>query len=156
MTARFELCVNGESHAVEALADTPLLFVLRNQLGLMSPKPGCGLGQCGACAVLVDGKVEMSCITALESVCDSEVATLESFADATSLGPIQQAFLEENAAQCGFCLSGILIRSKALLDANVAYTDVELKALLSPHLCRCGAHPRMLRAVRKLLDGKLS
>ena len=151
MKTSIDIRVNSVVHAVSARPDTPLLFVLRNQLGLMSPKLGCGLGQCGACAVLVDDAVEMSCTLSIGEVNDRAVTTVESFAEGSALHPIQQAFLDENAAQCGFCLSGILIRAKALLDTRQLYTDAELKAELAPHLCRCGAHPRMFRAVRKLL-----
>jgi nicotinate dehydrogenase subunit A len=147
----FEICVNSKTHSVRAQADIPLLFVLRNQLGLMSPKLGCGLGQCGACAVLVDGAVEMSCMLELGALAGRSVTTLESFAHGGKLNRIQQAFLDENAAQCGFCLSGILIRTQALLSTGRTYSDSDIKAALAPHLCRCGAHPRMLRAVRKLV-----
>lgn len=143
------LHVNGNEHRVDVAPDTALIFVLRNDLGLMSPKLGCGLDQCGACAVLVDGEVRYSCTTTLADVVGCKVETVESFAIDGKLDRIQSAFLAENAGQCGYCLSGILIRVKALLAENTRPSLSAIKQALKPHLCRCGAQPRILRAIQR-------
>ena len=147
MTAKLE--VNAAIHRVDVAPDTPLIFVLRNDLGLMSPKLGCGLEQCGACAVLVDGEVRYSCTTTVEDVIGCRIETLESFSCDGELDAIQSAFLAENAGQCGYCLPGILIRVKALLAVNKTPSLTDIKHALKPHLCRCGAHPRILRAIER-------
>ena len=145
------LTVNGHQHRVVATPETPLIYVLRNDLGLMSPKLGCALEQCGTCAVLVDGAVRYSCTTTVADVLGHWVDTLESFSVDGELNAVQRAFLAHNAGQCGYCLAGILVRVKALLDENKTPTLGEIKQALKPHLCRCGAHPRILRAIVEVI-----
>ncbi len=140
-----ELTVNGRTVSVTAASDTPLLDVLRNHLDLKGSRYGCGLGQCGSCMVLIDGKAEYSCAREVSSVAGMRVETVESLA----AHPLRQAFLDEQAGQCGYCLSGILMSAKALLDRNPAPSRADIVAALDNHLCRCGAHPRILRAVEK-------
>jgi nicotinate dehydrogenase subunit A len=140
-----ELTVNGRAVAVAAAGDTPLLDVLRNHLDLKGSRYGCGLEQCGSCMVLIDGNPEYSCTREVSTVAGRHVETVESLTS----HPLRQAFLEEQAGQCGYCLSGILISAKALLDANKSPTRAEIAAALDKNLCRCGAHPRILRAVEK-------
>ncbi len=147
-----ELTVNGRAVNVAVADDTPLLDVLRNHLDLKGSRYGCGLEQCGSCMVLIDGKAEYSCAREVATVAHRHVETVESL----SLHPLRQAFLDEQAGQCGYCLSGILMSAKALLDTNKNPTRAEIVSALEPHLCRCGAHPRILRAVEKaaaLLEG---
>jgi len=149
----FELDVNGEPRRVECEPTTPLLWVLRNDLGLCAAKYGCGLEQCGACAVLVGGRSTLSCRLPVSEVGSRDVVTVEGLpslagADA-ELHPVQRAFLAENAAQCAYCIPGILIATTALLAWNDDPDDAEIRRALTPHLCRCGAHPRILRAVRR-------
>jgi nicotinate dehydrogenase subunit A len=141
--------VNGQDHEVEADADTPLLYVLRDQLKLNAAKFGCGLGQCGACTVIVDGKAVLSCVTPLLLVEGKQVTTLEGLGTVEAPAPIQRAFLEEQAAQCGYCIAGMMMRAQALLQRNSKPTDTEIRAALAPHLCRCGTHMRILRAVKR-------
>ena len=141
--------MNGRVHSVDVDPATPLLWVLRDQLGLTGAKYGCGLEQCGACAVLCDGKAVLTCSTPVESFAGREITTVEGIANNGELDPIQRAFVTEQAAQCGYCVPGIVIAAKALLDANRSPSDSEIRAALSKHLCRCGTHPRMLRAVRR-------
>ena len=144
------ITVNGLPHTLDVAADTPLIFVLREELGLMSAKLGCGLEQCGACLVLVDGKPVYACTAVLGDFAGREVLTLEGLSDAvTTMHPLQQAFVEENAAQCGYCLSGVLMRAKALLDVEANPSRERICAALDGHLCRCGAQPRMIRAVQR-------
>lgn len=145
------LNVNCAQHEVEITLDTPLIFVLRNDLGLVSPKLGCGSEQCGACAVLVDGGVRYSCTTTVRDVIGCRIETLESFAIDGQLDAIQSAFLAENAGQCGYCLAGILVRVKALLRDKESPGLDEVKQALKAHLCRCGAHPRILRAIERVI-----
>jgi nicotinate dehydrogenase subunit A len=140
-----ELTVNGKPCSVPVAGDTPLLDVLRNHLGLKGSRYGCGLEQCGSCMVLIDGKAEYSCAREIATVAGKSVETVESLA----AHPLRQAFLEEQAGQCGYCLSGILMSAKALLDGNRRPTRAEIITALDPHLCRCGAHPRIMRAVEK-------
>ena len=140
-----ELTVNGRAVSVPVAGDTTLLDVLRNHLDLKGSRYGCGLEQCGSCMVLIDGKAEYSCAREIASVAGKRVETVESLA----AHPLRQAFLEEQAGQCGYCLSGILMSAKALLDHNPHPTRAEIVAALDAHLCRCGAHPRILRAVEK-------
>jgi nicotinate dehydrogenase subunit A len=148
MTAvSFGFTVNGKAVRVGAAADTPLLDVLRNHLGLRGTKFGCGLEQCGCCMVLIEGKPEKSCGKALVTVAGKAVVTIEGLGSRDRPHPLQQAFLDEQAGQCGYCLSGILISAKALLEANPAPSRAEIATALDDHLCRCGSHPRMLRAV---------
>jgi nicotinate dehydrogenase subunit A len=141
-----ELTVNGHKVTVGAADTTPLLDVLRNHLDLKGSRYGCGLEQCGSCMVLIDGKPEYACAREIGTVAGRSVATIESLG---GQHPLQIAFLEEQAGQCGYCLSGIVISAKALLDHNPSPTRAEIVAALDNHLCRCGAHPRILRAVEK-------
>jgi nicotinate dehydrogenase subunit A len=140
-----ELTVNGTMVSVSVAGDTPLLDVLRNHLDLKGSRYGCGLEQCGSCMVTIDGKAEYSCTREVASVAGRHVETVESL----SGHPLRQAFLEEQAGQCGYCLSGIMMSAKSLLDGNKSPTRAEIVAALDGNLCRCGAHPRILRAVEK-------
>lgn len=146
------LTVNGESRSVEAAPDTPLLYVLRNELGLIAAKYGCGLGQCGACTVIVDGKAIFSCITPVMVLEGRKITTLEGLGNIGAPGPMQRAFIAEQAAQCGYCIPGMMMRAQALLDRDAHATDQSIRAELQPHLCRCGTHMRILRAVRRAAD----
>ena len=143
--------VNGAVREVEADPDTPLIYVLRNRLGLMGAKIGCGLEQCGACAVIADGEKVLSCVRAVSEFEGSEIVTVEGLADDGELNPVQRAFLDENAAQCGYCTSGLIVALTAFLE-NVPKPDRQgaIEAL-DGHLCRCGAHPDVLRAVDRLI-----
>jgi nicotinate dehydrogenase subunit A len=143
------LKVNGQDHQIEADADTPLLYVLRDELTLNAAKFGCGLGQCGACTVIVDGKAVLSCVTPLLLVEGKQVTTLEGLGTVQAPAPIQRAFMEEQAAQCGYCIAGMMMRAQALLQRNSKPSDAEIRAELAPHLCRCGTQMRILRAVRR-------
>ena len=149
MTEELELNVNGRRELVRVDPGTPLLQVLRNDLGLTAAKYGCGLEQCFACAVLVDGEATTSCATPVESFVGRRIVTLEGLAAEGELGPVQQAFLEEEAAQCGYCIPGMIIGAVALLARESAPTEAQIRTALDPHLCRCGTHPRILRAVRR-------
>ena len=140
-----ELTVNGQTVSVTVAADVPLLDVLRNHLDLKGSRYGCGLEQCGSCMVLIDGKAEYSCAREVSTVAGKRIETIESLGS----HPLRQAFLDEQAGQCGYCLSGILMSAKALLDRNQNPTRADIVTALDPHLCRCGAHPRILRAVAK-------
>jgi len=144
-----ELEVNGRLHEVEAAPDTPLLYVLRNDLGLTGTKLGCGLEQCGACTVLLDGEPRMSCRLPLAEAIGRSVLTVEGLGSRAAPHPLQRAFREENAAQCGYCTAGILVRAKALLDRNPDPSDAEIRTALRDNLCRCGAHNRVLHAIRR-------
>jgi len=148
--AEITLHVNGDTHRFEIDPETPLLFVLRNQLGLTGAKLGCGLEQCGACAVLVDGKSQLSCLTPAVDFDGKEIRTIEGLIDDGKLSPVQQAFVDAGAAQCGYCTPGLVIAATALLTETPAPDDTAIRAALAPHLCRCGAHPRILRAVARL------
>jgi nicotinate dehydrogenase subunit A len=139
---------------VEVDPDTPLLFVLNDDLGLRGPRFGCGLAQCGACTVMLQGKAVRSCVMPVGAVGAAEVTTLEGLGTAEKLHPIQQAFLEEGAAQCGYCLSGVILTAKAFLDAKPNASDQEIREALGGVLCRCFAHVRMLRAIRKYAESK--
>ena len=143
------LKVNGLTHQVDAEADTPLLYVLRDDLKLNAAKFGCGLGQCGSCTVMVDGKAVQSCVTPLVLLEGKQVTTLEGLGTISEPAPIQRAFIEEQAAQCGYCIAGMMMRAQALLQRNSKPTDEEIRAELQPNLCRCGTHMRILRAVRR-------
>ena len=149
-----DLRVNGRQHTVTVDPETPLLFVLNDELGLRGPRFGCGMAQCGACTVIMDGQVVRSCVKPLGSVGSEEITTLEGLGTPESPHPIQQAFIDEGAAQCGFCLSGVILTAKALLDANPHPTDVEIRNALGGVLCRCFTHTRMLRAIRRYADGR--
>jgi nicotinate dehydrogenase subunit A len=143
------LTVNGSAVSVTADADTPLLDILRNHLGLVGTKFGCGQEQCGCCMVLVDGHAEKSCGKALSTVAGKEIVTIEGLGTRERPHPLQQAFLDEQAGQCGYCLPGILISAKALLDHNPAPSRTEIAAALDDNICRCGSHIRILRAVER-------
>ena len=150
MTQAFEFEVNGKRVSVTpASDDTPLLDVLRNALGLMGTRFGCGLEQCGCCMVLIDGQPEKSCAKPVWSVAGKSVTTIEGLGTSETPHPLQQAFLDEQAGQCGYCLSGIIISAKALLDKNPSPTRAEIAAALDGNICRCGSHNRILRAVEK-------
>jgi nicotinate dehydrogenase subunit A len=143
------LKVNGQVHQIDADLDTPLLYVLRDDLELNAAKFGCGLGQCGACTVIVDGKAVLSCVTPLLLLEGKQVTTLEGLGSIEAPAPIQRAFMEEQAAQCGYCIAGMMMRAQALLQKNAKPTDDEIRSELEPHLCRCGTHMRILRAVHR-------
>jgi len=143
------LKVNGHDHQIDAAADTPLLYVLRDDLKLNAAKFGCGLGQCGACTVMVDGKAVLSCVTPLLLLEGKQVTTLEGLGTIEKPAPIQRAFMEEQAAQCGYCIAGMMMRAQALLQRNPKPTDEQIKAELMPNLCRCGTHMRIVRAVHR-------
>ena len=143
------LKVNGGAHAVDVDPQTPLLYVLSDELHLRGPKFGCGLGQCGACTVLIDGRATRSCITPVGSVNHAEIVTLEGLGTPEKPHPIQQAFIDEEAAQCGFCLSGVILSAKAFLDSNPKATDAEIRQALSDVLCRCFVHTRMFKAIER-------
>jgi len=144
-----DLRVNGTVYAVDADPDTPLLYVLRDHLGLDGAKFGCGLGQCGACTVIVDGKAIFSCITPISVLGGRTIRTIEGLGSADNPGPLQRAFIDEQAAQCGYCIAGMIMRAQALLDANPSPSDAEIRRHMMPNLCRCGTHMRILRAVRR-------
>jgi len=141
--------VNGSAVSVTADGDTPLLDILRNHLGLVGTKFGCGQEQCGCCMVLVDGRAEKSCGKALSTVAGREIVTIEGLGTRERPHPLQQAFLDEQAGQCGYCLPGIIISAKALLDRNPAPSRAEIAAALDDNICRCGSHIRILRAVER-------
>ncbi|HEY4892949.1 MAG TPA: (2Fe-2S)-binding protein [Reyranella sp.] len=143
------LTVNGVSRQVDATPDTPLLYALRNDLGLNGAKFGCGLGQCGACTVLVDNKPAFSCLLPIAALVDRRVRTIESLGTAEKPGALPAAFVAEQAAQCGYCIAGMIMRAQALLERNIRPTEAELRAHMAPNLCRCGTHMRILRAVRR-------
>jgi nicotinate dehydrogenase subunit A len=139
--------VNGAMHSVPAEPDTPLLYVLRNDLGLNAAKFGCGLAQCGACTVLVDGKPARSCATPIGTLGQAEITTLESLGTIERPHPLQAAFMAEQAAQCGYCIPGMIMSAKALLDRNPQPSEADVRHGLGGNLCRCGAHNRIVRAV---------
>ncbi|AOE79251.1 nicotinate dehydrogenase subunit A [Pseudomonas lurida] len=139
--------VNGHVSDVSAMADTPLLLVLRNDLQLNGPKYGCGLGECGACTVIIDGVAARSCVFPLSGAVGREIVTLEGLGTRQAPHPVQQAFIDEQAAQCGYCLNGMIMTTKALLDRNPNPSEAEVRNELSGNLCRCGTHIEILRAV---------
>ena len=143
------LKVNGGLHILDVEPTTPLLFVLSDELGLKGPKFGCGMAQCGACSVILRGQVVRSCVMPVSAVGDGEITTLEGLGGPENPHPIQRAFIDEGAAQCGFCLSGVILTAKAVLDQKPDATEQEMSDALGGILCRCFAHTRMLRAIRK-------
>ena len=147
-----KLTVNGKSHSVSAEPETALLYVLRNDLKLKGARFGCGLGQCGACTVLVDGKPVQSCDFPLSAAVGKAIITVEGLAPEGELHPLQAAFIAEQAAQCGYCVTGIIMTAKALLDANPRPADAEIRSALKGNLCRCGTHHRILRAIRRAAE----
>lgn len=150
---KLKLQVNGRTHEVDVSADTPLLDVLRNDLGLSGPKFGCGLGQCGSCTVLLDGELVLSCLRRVSAVADGEVVTVEGLGTRDDPHPLQEAFIAEQALQCGYCTAGMLIGAAALLDAEPDPSEERIREALNRHLCRCGAHERIVRAVRRAARG---
>ncbi|HEX4750876.1 MAG TPA: (2Fe-2S)-binding protein [Bryobacteraceae bacterium] len=148
------LKVNGRQHTVNVDPDTPLLFVLNDELGLKGPRFGCGMAQCGACTVIMRGQVVRSCVKPVSFVGADEITTLEGLGSPEHPHPLQKAFIEEGAAQCGFCLSGVILTAKAVLDVKPDASDQEIRDALGGVLCRCFTHTRMFRAIRKYADAK--
>jgi len=147
--AKLSVRVNGKSQTVDADPDMPLLYALRNDLQLNGPKFGCGLAQCGACTVIMDGNAIRSCVTPVGAAQNKTVTTLEGLGNVKKLHKIQRAFVDEQAAQCGYCINGMIMSTKALLDKNPRPTDIQIKEALAGNLCRCGTHIRILRAVKR-------
>ena len=151
--SRITLQVNGASHTVDVDPATPLLYVLSDDLQLNGPKFGCGLGQCGCCTVLIKGQAVRSCITPVSTVNGADVTTLEGLGTVEKPHPIQQAFVEEQAVQCGFCLSGVILTAKAYLDRSPKASEADIRNAMSGVLCRCGANTRMLKAIGRYARG---
>ncbi|KGE00694.1 MULTISPECIES: (2Fe-2S)-binding protein [Rhizobium/Agrobacterium group] len=141
--------VNGQKHQVDAEPDTPLLYVLRNDLELNAAKYGCGLGQCGACTVMIDGKAALSCVTPLLVAEGREITTVEGLGTIDNPGPIQRAFIEKQSAQCGYCIAGMMMSAAALLKQNPKPSDDDIRSALRTNLCRCGTHMRIMAAIRR-------
>src|SRR3984957_11809601 len=152
MSEKITLNVNGQQHIVAVDPETPLLFVLNDELGLHGPRFGCGMAQCGACPVIMRGQVVRSCVMPVSAVGRNQVTTLEGLGTPEHPHPIQRAFIEEGAAQCGFCLSGVILTAKAVLDLNPDASDHEIRDSLGGVLCRCFTHTRMLRAIRRYAE----
>jgi nicotinate dehydrogenase subunit A len=150
------LNVNGAARAVDADPATPLLYVLRDDLALSGAKFGCGLGQCGACTVMVGAEAAFSCLTPISVVGARPVRTVEGLGSADKPGVVQQAFIAEQAAQCGYCIAGMIMRAQALLEKKANPSDAEIRVAMAPNLCRCGTHMRILRAVRRAADAMRS
>jgi nicotinate dehydrogenase subunit A len=148
------LWVNGKEHVVEVDPSTPLLFVLADELHLNAPRFGCGMAQCGACTVIMGSQIIRSCVKPVGSVGNAPITTLEGLGNIANPHPIQKAFLEEGAMQCGYCISGVILTAKALLDDRPGATDEEIRDALGGVLCRCFAHTRMLRAIRRYRDAR--
>ena len=147
--ATITLRVNGASRAIDVEPDTPLLYVLRNDLELNGPKFGCGLAQCGACTVLLEGRPVRSCVTPVSAAAKGRVTTIEGLGSVENLHPLQKAFIDEQACQCGYCGNGMVMSAKALLEKNPRPTEREIKQALNGHLCRCASHNRIVRAVQR-------
>jgi nicotinate dehydrogenase subunit A len=143
------LIVNGERRTTAAAPDTPLLYVLRNDFELNAAKFGCGLAQCGACTVIVDGHAVRSCVLPVSEVAGKAIVTLEGLGTAAKPGPLQRAFIAEQAAQCGYCIAGMMLSAQALLDRKPEPTEAEIRLALAGNLCRCGTHNRVVRAVKR-------
>jgi nicotinate dehydrogenase subunit A len=143
------LTVNGQAHEIDASPDTPLLYVLRDELGLHGAKYGCGLGQCGACTVMVGGEAVLSCVVPLVALEGKAVTTVEGLGTIEAPGPMQAAFIEEQAAQCGYCIPGMMMRAQALLQRAPDASEAAIKAHMAPNLCRCGTHMRILAAIKR-------
>ncbi len=146
-----KLNVNGREHDVDADPETPLLYVLRDHLALNGAKFGCGLGQCGACTVVVDGEAVFSCLTPVLLLEGRKVTTVEGLGTLDNPGPLQRAFIDEQAAQCGYCIAGMMMRAQALLEKNRSPSESAIRAAMQPNLCRCGTHMRILRAVHRAI-----
>jgi nicotinate dehydrogenase subunit A len=153
--ARISLKVNGKSRIVDAEPDTPLLYVLRDNLELRGPRFGCGLGQCGACTVLVEGSTMRSCMLPVSAAQNKNVTTLEGLGSAAHPHAIQAAFVEEQAAQCGYCMNGMVMGAKALLDKNPHPSVAEIKQSLNSYICRCGTHLRVIRAIQRAANASV-
>ena len=151
--ALISLTINGSSRVVDVDPATPLLYVLRNDLQLKGPRFGCGLAQCGTCSVLMDGDPIRACVTPVNAAQNRDVTTLEGLGSVAEPHPLQAAFIEEQAGQCGYCMNGMIINAKALLDANPDPSDDDIKQALDPILCRCGSHLRIIRAIRRAAAG---
>ena len=149
----FNLRVNGQNHRVDVDPDTPLLYVLSDDLSMRGPKFGCGLGQCGSCTVILKGEAVRSCVTPVRTVGNSEIATLEGLGTIEKPHPLQQAFIDEQAVQCGFCINGVIMTAKAFLDRTPRATETQIQQAMSGVLCRCGAHTRMMRAIQRYARG---
>jgi len=147
-----ELNINGRTHAIDADPHTPLLYVLRDHLALSGAKFGCGLGQCGACTVMVDGQATFSCLTPISVLPGRRIKTVEGLGTIEQPGPLQRAFIDEQAAQCGYCIAGMIMRAQALLEKNPSPSEAEIRRHMMPNLCRCGTHMRILRAVRRAAE----
>jgi len=149
MPQEFQLTINGATRRANVEPDTPLLYILRNDLELNGPRFGCGLSQCGACTVLVDGRPTRSCVTAVSSLGAKRITTLEGLGSKDRLHPLQKAFIEEQAAQCGYCTNGMIMTAKALLDKTPKPTEAQIRKALAANFCRCGTHNRVVRAVQR-------
>jgi nicotinate dehydrogenase subunit A len=149
MSERIALRVNGRTHEVDVEPDTPLLYILRNDLALNGPKFGCGLGQCGACTVILDGRAVRSCRVPVSDVGKAAIMTLDGLGTRDKPHPVQQAFIEEQAAQCGYCMNGMIMEAAALLGRNPDPSEAEIKETLARNLCRCGTHVEIVRAIRR-------
>jgi nicotinate dehydrogenase subunit A len=147
--AKLAIRVNGKRHAVEATRDTPLLYVLRNELELRGPRFGCGLAQCGACTVQADGKAIRSCVTAVGDVEHKRITTLEGLGSSAKPGRVQKAFIAHQAAQCGYCTNGMIVAADAFLKRNPKPSEDEIKRAMNPYLCRCGTHFRIVAAIKE-------
>jgi nicotinate dehydrogenase subunit A len=145
----FSLSVNGRTRAVTADADTPLLYVLRDELRLKGPRFGCGLGQCGACTVMLDGAAMRSCVYPVSAAPGHKIVTLEGLGSSAKPDPLQQAFIDEQAVQCGYCINGMIMTARALLDTNPHPSEDEIRQALAANLCRCGTHTRIISAIRR-------
>jgi nicotinate dehydrogenase subunit A len=143
------LSVNGQTKEVDVDPDTPLLYVLRDEFELRGPRFGCGLGQCGACTVIIDGGAVRSCVYPASSAQGQKITTLEGLGSTSKPHPLQQAFIDEQAVQCGYCINGMIMTAKALLDSNPHPTEDEIKSALAANLCRCGTHTRIVRAIQR-------
>jgi nicotinate dehydrogenase subunit A len=150
------LNVNGQEHTVDADPVTPLLYVLREDLRLNAAKFGCGMGQCGSCTVMVDNTAVFSCLLPIAALAGRKVVTVEGLGSTEKPSAIQQAFIDEQAAQCGYCIAGMIMRAQSLLQKNSRPTDDEIRSHMQPNLCRCGTHMRILRAVRRAADAMTS
>src|SRR5215208_6128900 len=147
------LTINGQARQVDADPSTPLLYVLRDDLALNGAKFGCGLGQCGACTVTIDGKAAFSCLAPIAALEGRRIVTVEGLGTLDDRSPLQRAFIDEQAAQCGYCIPGMMMRAHALLQQNPSPSDADIRTALQPNLCRCGTHMRIVRAVRRAADG---
>lgn len=154
MSEKIQFRVNGSARTLDIEPDTPLLYILRNDLELNGPRFGCGLAQCGACTVLVEGKAVRSCVTPASAAAGKPITTLEGLGTRDKLHPLQKAFIEEQAAQCGFCTNGMIMTAKTLLDRNPKPTEAQIKKALAANLCRCGTHNRIVRAVLRAAQEK--